>query len=246
MWRTTGVSVALPSKSVCQDAHRHCLLDPDTLFIAVADGAGTAPRADVGANLASQIAVETALAHTCSHGVPEREDERLALVMSALNAAIDALHTLAFKKHVPVDHYAATFILAMVTREQVVAVQIGDGMLFLEDGNGEIVRMTVPQRGEYANETHMLTSFNAADKAQVIVWNGVIKGAAAMTDGLLPITTVLPFYKPYAPFFTNLFEFLRKTGDPAEAEAKLQRFLLSEKVQDGTGDDLTLVIAVPA
>lgn len=244
MWRTIGLSVGLPSKPICQDAHRWHLLDENTLLLTVADGAGTAPRADVGADLASLAALEYLVDQTAVAGVPKREQDCCALVQGAMWAALHALQVMATRQSTPLDHYATTLIVAISTPEFVVVAQVGDGIVFVLDATGTIVRLTVPERGEYSNETCMLTSFSAPERVQIVFWNQPITGIAAMTDGLLPITTTLPLYEPYTPFFTNLFSFLRKTADMKEAQAKLKGFLLSDKVQNGTGDDLTLVMAV--
>lgn len=67
---------------------------------------------------------------------------------------------------------------------------------------------------------------------------------AASTDGLLPVTTQLPLYKPFVPFFEGMFGFATKAEDATSASARLETFLLSERVQSRTGDDLTLVLLV--
>lgn len=143
------------------------------------------------------------------------------------------------------NHLSTTLIVVVATQNLVTVAQIGDGMVFVADGANQILRLTAPQRGEYSNETHMLTSVSALEEVEVVTWSEPITGIAAMTDGLLPITTTLPDYQPFAPFFTNLFTYFRKIADPQEAEAKLRSFLLSDRVQNGTGDDLTLVVGFP-
>ncbi len=244
MWRTIGLSVGMPSKLVCQDAHRWHLLDENTLLFTVADGAGTAPRAEIGADIASRAALDYLVHQTTVAGVPKWEQDSCALVQGAMWTALDALRVEATRQSTSLDNYATTLIVAISTPEFIVVAQVGDGIVFVSDANGKIVRLTVPQRGEYSNETCMLTSLSAPEKVQIVFWNQPITGLAAMTDGLLPITTTLPLYEPYSPFFTNMFSFLRKTADMQEAQAKLRGFLLSDKVQNGTGDDLTLILAV--
>jgi len=244
MWRTIGLSVAPPIKPVCQDANRWQSLDADTLLMTVADGAGTAARAKIGADVASRAALDYMTEHADATN-PLNRPERWPIVLhGALESAIVALRTEAEKHSVPLDHYATTLIGVIATPDLVVVAQVGDGMVFIVDTEGAILRLTIPQRGEYSNETCMLTSLFALDNIQTAVWQEPITGIAAMTDGLLPITTTLPFYKPYSPFFTNLFTFLRNTEDREEAHRKLKGFLLSDRVQNGTGDDLTLLLAV--
>lgn len=245
MWHTIGLSVAYPAKPVCQDAHRWLCLAEDTLLITVADGAGTAPLAEVGSEIACRASLDFMVTHAPKETLPKSEKEWRNLIHASLRAALDALQKEAEARQAPLSYLSTTLIVAVATPEGVVVGQVGDGMVFVADGNGEIVGLTAPDRGEYSNETCMLTSASALETVQFAVWQSPVTGIAATTDGLLPITTTLPFYKPYAPFFTNLFAFLRKTADPTEAETKLRGFLLSDRVQNGTGDDLTLVLAVP-
>jgi hypothetical protein len=245
MWRTTGISVALPTKSVCQDTHLWRQLDDNTLVVTVADGAGGAPRAEYGSEIASRSAMDYVVANVIPWDSKDTDFDWPKMLTGAMEAAIKAVRAEAVAQSVPADHFATTLIVAIAMRGLVAAAQLGDGMVFIADREGAIVRLTIPQRGEYSNETNMITSQCAADKVQIAVWRDYVTGIAVMTDGLLPITTILPHYKPFSPFFTNLFAFLRSTEDSQQALNKLKSFLLSERVQSGTGDDLTLVLAVP-
>jgi hypothetical protein len=214
------------------------------VVIIVADGAGAAPRAEVGSELASSSALDYVVASVESAEPSDYEFDWTALVRGAIGSAIESIQVEAAAQCVPMDYYATTLTIVIAMPKLVIAAQVGDGMVFVAGQDGGIVRLTVPQRGEYSNETNMLTSANARDTIQITFWRDPVTGIAVMSDGLLPITTVLPYYKPYFPFFTNLFAFLRHSDDHEQATGKLKSFLMSDRVQDGTGDDLTLVLSV--
>jgi hypothetical protein len=210
----------------------------------VADGAGSALLAEIGSTLASRHAQEYVRNQWTAATLPVDEKGWQSLLRDAIASARKILIEEAARRGVPLQSLATTLIIALTMPESVVVAQIGDGMTIVADAFGEIAALTLPDRGEYSNETTFLTSRSALESISFIVWKGKATGTAVMTDGLLPVTTILPLYQPFAPFFKSLFAFLRTSTDDNEAQAMLYRYLLSDKVQEGTADDLTLVVAV--
>ncbi|MBX9257410.1 protein phosphatase 2C domain-containing protein, partial [Desmonostoc muscorum CCALA 125] len=173
-WRIVAASVCgtshLRNKQLCQDAHHWQILSDNVLVAAAADGAGSASLGKVGA----MIAVETAIENISSQGLTRSTLTNDAYVRSLLNDAM-----LAAKKAVEDEAVAcekqlqdlATTLIVMVATPNVVAVaQIGDGLAVAKDQMGNLLALTMPDSGEYINETTFLTSPTALDTAQMRLW----------------------------------------------------------------------------
>ncbi len=150
----------------------------------------------------------------------------------------------------PERAYASTLTCAVVTTEGWLAVgQIGDGAVIAADASGNLTAVTRLQRGEYANETHFLTQPDALAHLEVDARSFAVHGLAVMSDGLIRLALKMPTQEPHAPFFAPLFRFANSLGKPGAEESGKQQladFLNSERVNERTDDDKSLVLAVRA
>ena len=237
------------SGQTCQDAQFWEVWREDTLVAAVADGAGSAPLAEVGAAVAANAAVAAFLSKwglskwgLSKEGVPPNDKKLLSQLRYSMKAAQRAVKKEAAAREVPVSELATTLILVVATPELVAAAQVGDGAAVVDDGKGEITNVTVPRWGEYINETTFLNSRGALKKAQVNVCRGTPKHVAVLSDGLQMLALKMPEGTPHRPFFAPLFKFVSEVTDSVEAHRQLELFLRSQRVADSTGDDLTLLL----
>ena len=246
-WRAVSASVSGTSHErrgqPCQDAYYWKILPEDVLVAAVADGAGSAALGEVGASVAAQTAVETVCAHNVKLRSLSDDEGWQSLVANALKTAQMAVEAEAFSRQVNVRDLATTLILVVATPELVAAVQVGDGAAVLGDSQEHIVALTVPQSGEYINETTFLVSPDAVETAQVTVWHGTTAYIALFSDGLQALALKMPEGTPHAPFFSPLFRFVEGTTDKTKAQEQLVTFLRSPRVTERTDDDLTLLLA---
>ncbi len=268
-WRALAASVRGTSHEKtgqpCQDAH-YCEILPDgTLVAAVADGAGSAALAEVGAGVAARAAVERAVRRLAAlTPCPSPEDGRgeslLAarehadadsdeaagwetLLSEALQSALAAVEAESAHRGANPRDLASTLILVVATAEVVAAGQIGDGAAVVADAEGTLIAITAPAAGEYVNETIFLVSPGALEAAQRNVWRGRPAHVALFCDGLQMLALKMPGAAPHAPFFAPLFRFMDDVSDETEAKAQLEAFLRSPGIQQRTDDDLTLVLA---
>ncbi|MEB3884417.1 PP2C family serine/threonine-protein phosphatase [Lyngbya sp. CCY1209] len=242
-WQLVSASVAGKSHEKqalpCQDAHI-CRATSDRLIVAIADGAGSASLADVGAQLAVKTAVELmADCLSASEGEPDWNAELLKVV----GRTKEAIKAEAGDRDVPVRELATTLILGVATPSAIAVAQVGDGAAVVEDGQGNLIALTTPASGEYLNETTFLISPDALETAQVNIWSGTPKYLAMFSDGLQMLALKMPQGTPHAPFFSPLFQFVETIADRAEAEEQLTAFLRSPRVAERTDDDLTLLLA---
>jgi hypothetical protein len=242
-WRIIAASVCGTShqkrSQPCQDAH-HWYRSGDLSIAAVADGAGSASQSDIGAKIAVEVAVQTLRDRLEAQDPPELGD---SLLTEALDRARDAVKTHAKEQQVSVREFASTLIAIVATPERVGAAQIGDGAAIAGDRHGNLISLTLPEAGEYLNETTFLVSPKAVEKAQIHFWQGRPVHLAMFSDGLQLLALSMPQATPHAPFFSPLFQFVAQTSDEDDAIEQLRAFLRSPRVTERTDDDLTLLLA---
>jgi hypothetical protein len=219
-----------------QDAHCWTMDAAGRLVAAVADGAGSAPHGGEAAACASRVAVETALDLLEAGGRNPREILRRAVAAARL-----ALEAESARRDCPLSHLATTLIVTIATREVVAVAQIGDGFALALNPDEELVGYSVPQGGEFANETVFLTGRRAVENADLSLWKGPISGVAMSSDGLERIALQFPQKEPYRPFFDEIFHYCET--HPEAAHRQLSRLINSARVAERTSDDLTLLVA---
>ncbi|WP_427162659.1 PP2C family serine/threonine-protein phosphatase [Aliinostoc sp. HNIBRCY26] len=246
-WQVVAASVCgtshLKNKQLCQDAHHWQLLPDNVLVAAAADGAGSASQGKIGA----MVAVETAIENLSLKNITKdslAEDETVQwLLTDALLAAKKAVEDEAAACQKQPQDLATTLIIAIASPEMVAVVQIGDGLAVAKDRMGNLLALTIPNNGEYINETTFLTSPGALETAQMRLWREAIVNIGVLTDGLQMLALNMVVGEPHKPFFLPLFDFVEKTEDKTEAKEQLVKFLGSERITQRTDDDLTLILA---
>lgn len=245
MWRyaaahatgTSHIKAGLP----CQDRLACAVLGNRTLVAAVADGAGSAALAERGA----EIAVETVV-RCLSRALDAGRSDYGAMLREAAVGAREAVLTEAQKHGSEPRDLASTLLVAVVGPSGGGALQIGDGVIVVNDGGDGWCWVFWPQRGEYANTTHFLTDEDAAERLQVEPFGGKVTDVALMTDGLQALALHYASMSVHEPFFHGMFRPLLDADGANEINhlsASLERFLSSERVGSRTDDDVSLILA---
>lgn len=244
MWTAVGCSVAgtshaetrLPCQDFCD--YWQCELGSNrALLIAIADGAGSAALAEVGSREAvSRLLREVAASGRCVSEITREE------VGVWLRTTLEHLTQIAEREKAQRSDLACTILLAVLGEEHAVFAQIGDGAWVVKQ-NGAIEAATWPFNGEYANQTKFLTSPDAFDFLQFKKYACAIESVGGLTDGLQPLSLKFSDKTPHSPFFEAMFEGLKNCEDPTSLRAPLMAFLESDRVNERTDDDKTLVIA---
>ncbi len=237
-----GTSHEMTGK-VCQDVYGLAMLSPEILIMAIADGAGSAKYAEVGAGVAVSKGIEELCARLDDAGDAVDETALKDILYAALSAAKTAVEAEAGAQQVSAQDLAATLILVIVRPDLVAAAQVGDGATVIADESGKIIGLTLPPLEEYINETTFITSAEALRTAQMLVWRGRAARLAALSDGLQLLCLKWPERLPHEAFFAPLFHFIGNPADEIQADHVLANFLSSEKIKELTDDDLTLVLA---
>jgi hypothetical protein len=229
----------------CQDAFM-CRIEqgaehPPILIAALADGAGSAACADVGAQLAtllvadivSEVLIESVardeIANVLRHAIVETQ---LALELEARDAAR------------PIDDYACTLLVAILSANCAIVAQIGDGAVVIDDGEGGWRPVHWPDHGEYANTTHFLTDPDALDALQLAKLEGPPRRVCLFSDGLERLVLDFRDRSAHAPFFDAIFRPIEQHTEPGHAahiSCELEALLASDKINDRTNDDKALL-----
>ncbi|MCW5734755.1 MAG: protein phosphatase 2C domain-containing protein [Enhydrobacter sp.] len=231
----------------CQDAHFHVeATGPDgerTMVLAVSDGAGTAPLAEVGAGLVCSTFGRLVAAYVGQGG--RIENIRRPLVERWIAGLIYRLEMHAAHTGAALEDYACTLLAAAVGDRSAVFLQIGDGAIVQSVG-GSWRYVFWPQHGEFANTTNFITSTHRLEALEFDVASAPVEELALFTDGLENLVLKKATRAVHAPFFESMFPPVRRsraTGVDADLSRALNGYLSSAPVNDRTDDDKTLIMA---
>ncbi len=250
-WRYVYASVKgtshYASDTPCQDCS---LVSPvstrdgePVLVLVVADGAGSAAHADIGAQLACSAFVEVVLSSLHDGGTVESLTP--AAAAGWITHVVDRLVTYAYGAEVNLRDLASTFVAAVLGSSAAAYFQIGDGAIVIAS-NGGYSPVFWPQSGEYANMTHFLTDESSIDRLQFKLALESPDDIALLSDGLQMLALKYSTKEVHPPFFRPLFSRLR--AEPEEQVEALREGLIawleSSQISKRTDDDKTLVLAV--
>jgi serine/threonine protein phosphatase PrpC len=246
-WQVVAASVCgtshLKNQQLCQDAHHWQLLADNVLVAAAADGAGSASQGKVGAMVAVETAIENISMKDITRDALADDEVVRSLLTDAILAARKAVEDEAAAANKQIQDLATTLIVMVASPEVVAVAQIGDGVAVAKDSAGNLLALTLPDSGEYINETTFLTSPGALETAQMRLWREAIVNVGVLTDGLQMLALNMVIGEPHKPFFFPLFDFVANSQDKTVAKEQLVKFLGSERITQRTDDDLTLIIA---
>jgi len=236
----------------CQDYASYQVFE-DVIVGAVADGAGSAKYAEVG----SQLAVETTLKFLSDYlekrkkssgqkySPPLSEEEAENLFGKTVTQVQRELSKQAVSRDCFAKDLACTLLVFIATPNWIAAMQIGDGFIVVHPENSEEYQLLFqPDKGEFTNETAFIMSPNAVGEMQIRVIAENPKFICASTGGLQKIAIRFSDWQPFPLFFQPFEEYLRETDDPETEDQYLHDFLNSERLNQRTNDDKTLLLCL--
>jgi hypothetical protein len=207
------------------------------LYLVLADGAGSAKYADLGAKTAVQSAVSWLQKNTPSPTDPNWPDH----LRKAVRYVYTTLEHTARVRNVPINALACTLLLAVVTPKGAITVHIGDGACILRFAPGKYRTLTASPAEGPANRTSFVTDCKHLKLLQVKLWRGTICGVAAFSDGL-EAGALDAKRAPHKGFFDPLFEWCDQKS-PSDVAQCVGDFLRSDHLRSHTDDDCTLILA---
>jgi hypothetical protein len=167
-----------------------------------------------------------------------------ALLLECVNAVRMHITATAAAANLRPRDYACTYLGVVSTRSEAVMVQVGDGGIVVDIGDG-LTLPVVPMSGEYANMTYFVTDEDALTRVQTKQLSAAVRRLAVFTDGIQRLAINMADNTPHAPFFSRFFEVLGNSTlqDEDKLHDALLAFLASGPVDERTDDDRTLVLA---
>jgi hypothetical protein len=213
------------------------------LVAALADGAGSAARADMGSTLATTLFVDMVCEALEDRG---SIDGFAAMLRHAIGETRLALQLKAGRDGRAADDYASTFLAAILSPTGGVVGQIGDGAAVISDAESGWRPVHWPDHGEYANTTNFLTQADALDTLRVAAFEAPVKRLAMFSDGLERLVLDFRNRAAHAPFFDGIFRWLSRgvgSGYCAQTSESLSALLASDRVNARTDDDKSILCA---
>src|SRR5262245_33444886 len=137
---------------------------PGVLIAALADGAGSAECAEVGAQLATSLVADIVSEQLIEGTAPDRVANVLRYAVGETRITLQLLAGHAGRM---IDDYACTLLVAILSVDGGIVGQIGDGAVVIDDGEQGWPPVHWPDHGEYANTTHFLTEPDGLEALQL-------------------------------------------------------------------------------
>lgn len=213
------------------------------IVAALADGAGSARHATVGAQYAVECFVDfvsDALGEIDAANADELSDvlrRGSKLVKVALSDVAGA------HEHTPSD-YAATFLGCVSDGKRTAFIQIGDGAI-IHRCNGAWSLAFVPQRGRYANETQFITGEKAMSQVELVICDTMPDSVVLFSDGLEELLVSPKTHDVHPPLPNRICDALASVGTPGLCQAlsdKLGELLKGDAVTSRNDDDTSIIV----
>jgi hypothetical protein len=243
--KATGVS-HIKSGASCDDAGA-CFEIRSTrgsaLALIVSDGAGSARHSSIGARITCQTfgrAMRLAYRKKAIAKISDKD------VLEWLDEARDRIGQIAEMRGASPRDFACTLVAALIAPTESLVIHIGDGAIVLRSQDEDEWKVANwPASGEYAGTTYFVTD-DPAPNPKIIRFVGEIEEAVAFTDGLERLALSFEDQSSFQPFFEQMLGPLRNDGSPSRnrrLSTFLQKFIESERVNERTDDDKTLILA---
>ena len=243
---STGITHASKGEA-CQDTA--CYLnfeshytDKNSLLLVLSDGAGSARHASLGSKLVCNSIVEFAKDYLEN----SKTFDPSSLLKESVRHARKEIYKIAKADGNLISDYSSTCLCLLITEESFAALQIGDGLIVVENNSGSIGPIFWPRKYEYANMTTFITSENWLKDLQIEQWQGKPQTFFICSDGIQSICSYSRSMT-VVPSFIDAFKRVlchEEIGYSDSASKKILAFLESESVCSRTDDDKTILVGI--
>jgi len=212
------------------------------LFSAVADGAGSAKYSDSSSKYICKLFIKKAQTWLKENEITTLTRE---IISSWFSLFQNVITRAARRYHIEtIRDFATTLLFTVISEKGNIFIQIGDGVI-AKGNSSDINCVFIPQNGEYLNTTFFATDNNISEQFMFEINNDNIERLILHTDGIELISFDLSNKKPHIRFFNPIFaqlDDLNIEGFNKDVSDFIDGFLSSERVNQKTDDDKTLVI----
>lgn len=214
-----------------------------SLIVVISDGAGSANFGGEGASIVCRT-LATSAAVTLREAAELPSDQ---IVWSWVDEIRDRIHLAASKRNQTPRDFAATMILLLATPEGILTAHIGDGAAV---GRNRASRgwhvLSSPVHGEYASTTYFVTD-DPAPKLRITRYQDDFDAICVFSDGIENLVLDHVSGEASPAFFVPIAKPLdgaSESGKNYALSKGLASFLDSDRLNERTDDDKTLIIAV--
>ena len=249
IWKAIGQSVIGSShvqmSKICEDAIQYKVINPgtdyETLIGFVSDGAGSAKHAAE----ASLLAVQMGCSIAGSWVEKQQEIDETNFIFLA-ERIYDEFAQLAEIAKVAINEYSCTLLGFVILPNQACFIQIGDGAIIKNGGDGYFTPVWWPHNGEYQNTTVFLIDDPNFRNLKIKILHEPVKEVAVFSDGLQMLALNNETETVHQPLFKDFFKVLRVADNQAHLNilsTKLNEYLSGSTINSRTDDDKTLLLA---
>ena len=235
----------------CQDAVSFDRAD-ELLIGAVSDGAGSAHESQVGAKIAVSKTVQNLKTWAEEYGITstnEKSKDKLEKILDklfhdSLNHVLASLKTEANQRQCKLDDFACTLIAFVSTPNWIMAMQVGDGFIVVNNKDKGYKLLFEPDKGEYPNQTSFITSLNG-DYSREVKTEFIYRKQEfifASTDGLERVAIQLKGWTPHKAFFEPFKQYIKSEKNIAEDKSYIDNILTSRDLNSRIDDDKSVLL----
>lgn len=214
-----------------------------TLIAVVSDGAGSARLSRMGSRIVARAFCRSAIRFARDGHCPRDLTKELA--SDWLDDARDRIENASVRLNSPRQSFAATLVGCVIQRTGIAILHVGDGACVVRlRGDDHWQVPSWPFQGEFAATTRFVTD-DPEPTSDLVYIDGQIAEVAVFTDGIERLALDFAEKTAFTPFFASMFRGvpLDSKGRIKELSRALGIFLASQKVNDRTDDDKTLILA---
>jgi hypothetical protein len=223
----------------CQDAYGSAF-DNAHLVAVVCDGAGSASKSDIGARECADSLCQflsSVVGSSSSCITPSVIEQAIEVARAQLQLRADDIG-------LPVRELACTVVGVALFQDGGCLFHIGDGMAVVELA-GDSTILSLPENGEYANETYFVTGDDWYSHLRTTSFSGTIRCISMMSDGAMPFAVNRGKTSMFAPFIDPVRSYLATVSEVEGSEALLAT-LSDERTWSITSDDKSLLLILPS
>lgn len=222
-----------------QDAYGVRRLADSRVCAVVSDGAGSASYGGPGAWIVCrELLAQVGRWSATSPGLPDDQ-----VVFDWVDAIRDRISRAAERRGSVPRQFAATMAAVLTTGSETLVIQVGDSVVAGRSEGTWSVPLW-PETGEYASTTYFVTDSPTA-RINLAREFSSFDGFALFSDGIEGIALDHLEQRAHRPFLNPMIKAVDEvqgSGRLSELSEKLTRYLGSDRVNERTDDDKTLIL----
>ena len=224
----------------CQDSTSYKINKKKQIIAALSDGAGSAELSHLG----SKAFVEKVTSKLVKYLDKNQYDPiniKKQLIIEVNNIKSELINNCENSENNSISDFAATLLLIIIDNNKGVIFHVGDGSAAIYVQKSiEDALISLPENGEYANETFFVTQELWEEKLRMTIFDFDYDSILLMSDGVTPMAMQKGCHKLFNNFVNPVVDYLRKNNAKKNKKALLQT-LSNENIKPITGDDKSLV-----